>query len=101
MSYIYKEGTSIYDVIETINDLMVNGVKTWSIVYSSNDTYEGASRLSHVIWKSTGGDTDIIYLHVWAINAKTMVIDSMVGYDNLLMNWEQPRKYNATKQCMA
>ena len=54
-----------------------------------------------MIWKSTGGGTDIIYLHVWAINAKTMVIDSMVGYDSLLMNWEQPRKYNATKQCMA
>ena len=101
MAYVYKEGTSIYDVIETMDDLMLNVLGTWSRSSSKTTMYEGKSRLSEVIWKGIGGGTDIIYLHVYSTDAKTIVIDSMVGYDSLLMSWEQPRKYNATKQCMA
>ena len=90
MSYIYKEGTSIYDVIDTLDMLLTVTQGTWSRVLTNTTKYEGKDRLSEVIWKGIGGGSDIIYLHVYTTDAKTMVLDSMVGYDALLMNWEQP-----------
>lgn len=90
MAYIYNQGTSIYDILENINDMLTNTLTTWTAVFTDFTTYEGASRLSHGIWRGTGGGNDVIYIHMWAIDAKTMCLDSMVGFDNLLLKWEQP-----------
>lgn len=90
MAYISGIASSIYDVIEQMDSLLLS--VGWSRVVTKNYTWGGVSRLGYAIWVGRGDGTDNVYIQarVRAGQGKDMLIDSMTGYDSHLEYFEQP-----------
>lgn len=90
MAYVSGEASSIYDVIEKLDELMVQ--VGWTQHMVQKVSYNNNDRLMHCIWEGTGDGNDKIFLQA-LVDTKTnarMYLDSCAGYDQYLMLWEQP-----------
>ena len=88
MAYVSNTGTTIYDVVEAMDNLLVS--VGWIQHRRTTKNYNNQPRTDHVIWEGSGDGTDKIYIQVKVINNQRMYLDSMVGYDEALQRWEQP-----------
>lgn len=90
MAYVNAEGSSIYDIIEKLDDVLVG--LGWSRHAVEHNTFNKVDRLSHCIWEGVGDGNDKIYIQCRVdtnTNAR-MFLDSCAGYDEHLYFWEQP-----------
>ena len=87
---LYPNGVTIYDVIESMDDLLV-GIG-WIQHMRETVVYKGETRTRHVIWEGNGDGTDKIYIQarIPDNNNTDLYLDSMVGCDEDLEYWEQP-----------
>lgn len=90
MAYVSGEASSIYDVIEKLDEMLVK--VGWTQHMVQKVSYNNNDRLMHCIWEGTGDGNDKIFLQA-LVDTKTnarMYLDSCAGYDQYLMLWEQP-----------
>lgn len=104
MAYITGTGSNACDLLEAINTLLTTTLSSsWSLKYSKNATYDGASRLAECIWCGNGDGNDKIYLQMRIPNTqdsgastytvsdhKKICLDGLAGYDTALEYYEQP-----------
>lgn len=90
MAYVATQGSTIYDIIEAMDDLLV-GIG-WVQKRKETRIYNQQTRTSLVIWEGIGDGTDKIFIQarIPMETNKNMYLDSMVGYDDDLDYWEQP-----------
>ena len=102
MAYTSGEASTILDVVEAINTMLVTTLG-WTAKYTKNCTYDSKNRLCEAIYEGKGDGNDKIYLQIRvpthydsSISAETpnsvnnMYLDSMAGYDTKLEYYEQP-----------
>ena len=85
MAYVSGEASSIYDVIEKLDELMVQ--VGWTQHMVQKVSYNNNDRLMHCIWEGTGDGNDKIFLQA-LVDTKTnarIYLDSCAGYDQYLM----------------
>ena len=116
MAYTSGEASTILDVVEAINTMLVTTLG-WTAKYTKNCTYDSKNRLCEAIYEGKGDGNDKIYLQLrvptsynnsngtyipYSVN--NVYLDSMAGYDNKLFYYEQPgsiqqwlKSYGATE----
>lgn len=90
MAYVSGEASSIYDVMEKLDNVLT-GIG-WTQHMVEKHEFNSVDRLSHCIWEGIGDGNDKIYIQAFVdtdTNAR-MYLDSCAGYDEHLFYWEQP-----------
>lgn len=92
MPYTTGEATSVYDILEAIDDFVVTQAG-WVKLDSKNQIYRDEERIGNVIWRASGDGNDKIYINIRIPadgSGNIMMLDSYAGYDDKLFYWEQP-----------
>lgn len=92
MPYTTGEATSVYDILEAIDDFVVTQAG-WVRLDSKNQTYRDEERTGNVIWRASGDGNDKIYINIRIPadgSGNIMMLDAYAGYDDKLFYWEQP-----------
>ena len=92
MPYTTGEATSVYDILEAIDDFVVTQAG-WVKLDSKNQTYRDEERTGNVIWRASGDGNDKIYINIRIPadgSGNIMMLDAYAGYDDKLFYWEQP-----------
>lgn len=102
MAYVSGEASTILDIVEAINSMLVTTLG-WTAKYKKNCNYDSASRLCEALYEGKGDGNDKIYLQLrvpstynpsdgtYTPNSvNNMYLDSMAGYDDKLYYYEQP-----------
>ena len=63
MAYTSGEASTILDVVEAINTMLVTTLG-WTAKYTKNCTYDSKNRLCEAIYEGKGDGSDKIYLQI-------------------------------------
>lgn len=90
MAFLYGEGSTAFDIVEAMNTALLDA--SWIQIIAQTRMYDGETRLSGCIWQGSGDGTDKIYImaRIPDDNNHDIYLDSMAGYDPLLLHFEQP-----------
>lgn len=90
MAYVSGNASTIFDLLEAMDSLLLS--VGWIKVDQEQREYLGENRLSYAVWQGTGDGNDKIYLQasVPPNNITDAYIDSLAGFDDKLLNFEQP-----------
>ena len=87
-AYWMGEIKTTYDIIEMVEDLLTR--VGWTVLATDTLTYNSDIRKYYGVWRGTGDGNDNIYIQMRAKDVSNILLDSMVGYDNALLWYEQP-----------
>lgn len=90
MSYRTGTADNLYDLLDVIVDTAA--LDGWTIVETSNATFNGVTRRNSVVLHGIGDGNDNIYVNmiVDPDEPRQMILDMSAGYDSDLYYWEQP-----------
>lgn len=90
MSYRTGIADNLYDLLDVIVDTAA--LDGWTVVETSNATFNGVVRRNSVVLHGIGDGNDNIYANmiVDPDEPRQMILDMSAGYDSDLYYWEQP-----------